>query len=506
MSRVSSDEQAAGYSLGVQEEALNKYCERNEIEIVYRFKEDYSAKNFNRPAFTQFLKFVKENRGKVDCLLFTSWDRFSRNLLDSLEMINRLDSLGIKPIAIEQPLDLRIPENKAMLAMFLVLPEIDNDRRSIKIRGGVRAAMKAGRWARMAPMGYSNARDENNKPIIIQNGQAPIVKKIFEDVSKGIPQSFIRECLKKEGINIARSGLSDLLRNSMYAGLIVVPPFEGEPEQVVKAAYQPIISESLFNKVQDVLNGANRTRNMPNGKNIRPELPLRGHLLCSKCGNNMTGSASKSASGNRHFYYHCNYCSKERFKADAINNAVVEVLNAVTCKNNIDELFKAIVKEKIASEPKKLKMSPDIIKKKIAELDARLNNLQDCMLDKVISIEEYREMVKRYTAERQILEEQMTPEKKEDLILKKKLNDCLNSLKNLGNLYQQADVARKKVIISSIFPGKLIFDGKKCRTEKLNEVISLIINTGADFRQKKPDRRTKITSCPVWWRITESNR
>ena len=74
MSRVSSDEQAKGYSLDVQSEALDGYCKRNQLEVVYTFREDHSAKSFERPAFKEFLEWLKKN--KVDLLLFTSWDRF----------------------------------------------------------------------------------------------------------------------------------------------------------------------------------------------------------------------------------------------------------------------------------------------------------------------------------------------------------------------------------------------------------------------------------------------
>jgi site-specific DNA recombinase len=61
MSRVSSDEQAKGYSLGVQSEALENYCLRNDIEIVYSFREDHSAKSFERPEFKKFLEYLKKN-------------------------------------------------------------------------------------------------------------------------------------------------------------------------------------------------------------------------------------------------------------------------------------------------------------------------------------------------------------------------------------------------------------------------------------------------------------
>ena len=46
MSRVSSDEQAKGFSLGVQFEQLTNYCKRKDIEVVAHYKEDHSAKNF----------------------------------------------------------------------------------------------------------------------------------------------------------------------------------------------------------------------------------------------------------------------------------------------------------------------------------------------------------------------------------------------------------------------------------------------------------------------------
>ena len=74
MSRVSSDEQAKGFSLGVQFEQLTNYCKRKDIEVVAHYKEDHSAKNFNRPEFQNFLRFAKKNKKTIDYLLVTTWD------------------------------------------------------------------------------------------------------------------------------------------------------------------------------------------------------------------------------------------------------------------------------------------------------------------------------------------------------------------------------------------------------------------------------------------------
>ncbi len=106
MSRVSSEEQAQGYSLGVQEESLTRYCEKNNISIIQRVREDHSAKDFNRPEFIKFLTFARKHKGQIDYLLITSCDRFSRNITDAFVMIRTLKNLGITVQAIEQQTDM----------------------------------------------------------------------------------------------------------------------------------------------------------------------------------------------------------------------------------------------------------------------------------------------------------------------------------------------------------------------------------------------------------------
>lgn len=110
--------------------------------VIY---EDFSAKTFQRPAWTQLLvQYKRAKKRSVDLLLFTKWDRFSRNAGDAYQMINILRKLGTYPQAIEQPLDLSIPENKMMLAFYLAAPELENDRRALNTFHGMRRARKEG--------------------------------------------------------------------------------------------------------------------------------------------------------------------------------------------------------------------------------------------------------------------------------------------------------------------------------------------------------------------------
>src|SRR4051812_15814491 len=99
--RVSTDEQAEkGYSQRNQEEVLRRYCEIKSIEVGRVYYEDHSAKTFNRPIWSKILVDLRKNRGQTDLILFTKWDRFSRNTGDAYYMINLLNKFGVEPQAI----------------------------------------------------------------------------------------------------------------------------------------------------------------------------------------------------------------------------------------------------------------------------------------------------------------------------------------------------------------------------------------------------------------------
>lgn len=164
--RVSTDEQAdKGYSQRSQEELLRRYCDINKISIRNVIFEDHSAKTFARPEWKKYLLDLRKHKGRADLVLFLKWDRFSRNAGDAYQMINILRTLGVEPQAIEQPLDLSIPENMMMLAFYLAAPEVENDRRALNVIHGMRRARKEGRYMGLAPIGYVNKTRRRGKKI-----------------------------------------------------------------------------------------------------------------------------------------------------------------------------------------------------------------------------------------------------------------------------------------------------------------------------------------------------
>ena len=490
MCRVSSDEQAKGYSLDDQLEKLTAYCEKNQYQIIYVIREDHSAKSFDRPEWKKWLNLVKKGQLHTDELLITSWDRFSRDLTGSLNMIRYLKSKNITVQAIEQPIDDSIPENLIMHAVYLASPDVDNRRRAIKIKGGIRQALKQGRWIRKALVGYKNARDEDNKPIMVIDPETgPLIRYAFEQLAEGVSQTDLRKELEEKGLKIAKSNFSRLFRREAYMGKITVPANEDEPEMIVESLHEALISEELFYRVQQVLtNGIKQGNKVAKTITRRDELPLRGYLTCSNCGENHTGSRSRGKLGKRYFYYHCNYCRKERYSAPQLNKEVAEMLGKFQVSNNVKNLYSAILKKLLKNSGINSEQEVIKLKQKLQKENARLVNLQDMLADREISSEDYKSMKARYTANINELKtkiEQLNSNKGD---IEKHVNSGLNILQNLRNTYEKATTELKQKILGSIFPEKLSFDGKNCRTPKINSAILLILSISNGFGTNKNEQ------------------
>ena len=321
--RVSTDEQAdKGYSQRDQEERLRKYCELNSLKVRKVIFEDHSAKTFNRPAWTKLLVDLRKHRGQSDLLLFTKWDRFSRNAGDAYQMISTLRRLGVEPQGVEQPLDLSIPENKMMLAFYLAAPEVENDRRALNVFHGMRRAKKEGRWMGMAPIGYVNKINETGKKYIApKEKEADIIKWVFNKIATGnLNTEQIWKLAKEKGLKCGKNNFWETIRNPMYCGKIFIPKFKDEESFLVQGQHEALISEALFYDVQDVLDG--RKKKMRLKMNVDENLPLRGLLICPKCRRMLTGSASQGRRKYYH-YYHCSSSCGFRYRAPEVNESIV---------------------------------------------------------------------------------------------------------------------------------------------------------------------------------------
>jgi site-specific DNA recombinase len=492
--RVSTDEQAdKGYSLQHQEESLRKFCQLNSIDVVELVKEDFSAKTFNRPAFQLVLQKLKSRKLKADFLMFTKWDRFSRNAPDAYGMIATLTNIGVEPQAIEQPLDLNIPENKIMLAFYLAAPEVENDRRALNVTVGMRRAKKDGRWMSTAPKGYSNVTTEDGRKIIKPNQDAPTIKWAFETLLTGKygVEEVRRMCVQK-GVVFTRSRFHQMMREPAYCGRLFVKAYKNEEEQIVKASHEPIVSEALFDGVQEALKG--RRRKVVYQISAKDELPLRGFLTCPRCSGKLTGSASTGGSGIKHFYYHCRLGCKERVKANVVNDAFSDFINGIVFKNAVEFVYSEISDTFFKSKAGDKAANQKALHAEIEKLKERLNKAQQLMLDGQMDMSEYRDIKRNIEPK---VEELLHQQLNFNLIeneYKGYLKKGLCAVKNLGQLFDNSPLNIKQDILRSTIKKNLVFSDEGVRTDGLNELILLCARFDGQCSESENKKRSYFSS------------
>lgn len=490
--RVSTDEQAdKGYSQRNQEEVLRRYCESHSLQIRKVIFEDHSAKTFIRPQWVTYITDLKQKKGKSDGVLFTKWDRFSRNAADAYQMIGLLRTMGVEPQAIEQPLDLSIPENKMMLAFYLAAPEVENDRRALNVIYGMRRAKKEGRWMSTAPYGYINKTAENGRKYIdIKEPEASIMKWAFEEIGKGIVYpNTIRTELNKKGAKLSKSNFWRLIRNPVYCGKIIIPQYKNEETQIVLGQHQPIISEALFYKVQDVLDGNKRKVRSKVQMNTNPAFPLRGFLICPECGRTLTASASKGKGGYYH-YYHCNLGCKCRFKAELVHAEFDKELKRLLPRTSdaLEKLIEAVLAQFHKAYGKSSVENGRQLTDEIRKQSDKITKARELMLSDDLSPEEFKYFKSECEKRIDRLEIDLADQKSNYSSandFQKLFKKAACTVLQLDGLYASSDTIRKRAIISSIFPEKLIFDGKGYRTPRVNEAIRLIRSLDKGFRGNK---------------------
>jgi site-specific DNA recombinase len=496
--RVSTDEQAdKGYSQRNQEEVLKKYCSINRFTVRKIIFEDHSAKTFNRPQWAGLLADLKKHKGRTDLVLFTKWDRFSRNAGDAYQMINTLRKLGVEPQAIEQPLDLSVPENKMMLAFYLAAPEVENDRRALNVLHGMRRARKEGRWMGPAPFGYENKITETGRKYIAPyEPEAAVIRWVFNELAAGRQSVFsVWEEARLKGLKCSKNTLWLIIRNPVYCGKILVSKYKDEETQYVKGQHEGIISESLFYEVQDILDGK---RKIYKTKKESQELQLRGFLICPKCGKILTGSASKGRK-ERYFYYHCVSPCNTRFKVQNANKLFLKVLMKFTPRPGMKEAYRAVLEKAYQSITAGEREDLKLLKSDLDQIQNKIAKARELLLAGDLDAADYKTIKQEGEEKINVLEARLfntpAPERNPSDILDK----ALKVLCQLDQLYEEGDLKRKRNIIGSIFPEKLTFNGFYYRTTRINEAVRLIYSLDADLTEKEngqPEENFKL-SIPV---------
>ena len=219
-----------------------------------------------------------------------------------------------------------------MFGIKTVTAKYQIDLMSESIKRSLQEKVENGGYPRSAPFGYLNAGQK--QPIIPDPQLSPIVKEIFELFATGKYSLLsLRNELKRRGLfigqskyKISKSNIHKMLKNKVYCGYV---PFKGT---IYSGNHKAIIEESLFDQVQDVLNGRSRPTRVNTYR-----YTYSGFLICGECGHSITAEKKK----NRYVYYRCTHarygCTNTRshIQEDVFDDQFYDLL--ATLKVNPDQ-------------------------------------------------------------------------------------------------------------------------------------------------------------------------
>ena len=278
-----------------------------------------------------------------------------------------------------------------------------------------------------------------------------------------------------------------MLRNPVYIGKIRLRATKDEGELFVKGLHEPIVDNETFINVQDILDGRRKKNNLAKIHKSKPELPLRGFLVCPRCGTKLTGSASKGHGG-LYYYYHCVKGCKERHRANLVNEKFMSLLGSIQPNEDALNLYNIILKDVLSENEKGRKESAASVQTEMGKIKDRINSLQDKLADNQINISDYTSARQRYDVQLRELQQKLVNMVQLNKDIYEQLTNSFSFLKDLPSRFLDAGLEAQQRIIGSIFPGKLFFSENKVRTSKVNEVVTLFASIGAPFGRNKKGR------------------
>mgnify|MGYP003706122189 CR=1 FL=1 len=192
-------------------------------------------------------------------------------------------------------------------------------------------------------------------------------------------------------------------------------------------------------------------------KSFNKKLFLRGHLRCSKCGGNRTGSASTSKTGKKHYYYHCSSkrSCNERFRAELANSKFEDYLKQFDIRPEVKRLFVEILKNQFSEFETESFNQIKSIKDEIDIIEKNKNILLDKLIEGVISDVIFNKKEKEYIHRINNLEVDLSNLNDYENDLKDFINFAIELMTNINKMINFNDEVTLPKFISSIFEDKL---------------------------------------------------
>ncbi|WHX79089.1 recombinase family protein [Priestia flexa] len=383
--RVSTEEQASeGYSINAQLQTLRQYANLYNWEIADEYvDEGISGKNITgRPAMQRLVADVEHD--KFQAVLVWKISRLSRNMLDTLTLLDKFEDFGVKFISYSENFDTGSPIGRLVVQLMASIAEMERNTLSENVKLGMKQRALEGSWNGGVIFGY----DSIEKELVINKEEAEVVRMIFTLYSQGKGLKAIANQLNKNGYRTKRdrhfsiNGVATILDNPVYNGKISWLKVENWDKKrrrgrndnpiLVEGQHEAIINDELWILVQS----RRKSKSFKQRQSNEPFL-LSSILRCPDCGQGMVPSITtytlSDGTKRKHRYYVCSdfhnkgsaACKANSVKAyDAENALFHRIESFLSNKQKFEETINSLTKDSIESIK--------ILKKELEETDSKL--------------------------------------------------------------------------------------------------------------------------------------
>lgn len=245
---------------------LIESCQDMELIEVYGDKGISGLHKDNRPEFLRMLKDCEE--GKIDVVMTKSISRFSRNMSECMEAVNRLKELGIEVIFEKEKINSSDPNSELFFNILSALAQEESNSISMNIKWSNDRRNSEGKPSRVCGYGYRKKPDDKSQWVIYEP-EAKRVRLAFNMAYEGHTNQEIVDALnefeRSEGTEFIwkRHQIYNLFRNEIYKGDILTPKHvkldyksgkvirnQGEREQyLIEEHHEAIVPREVFDTV-----------------------------------------------------------------------------------------------------------------------------------------------------------------------------------------------------------------------------------------------------------------
>ena len=419
-----------------QKALLTSFIEsKDDMEPVSLFCDNgRTGTDFDRPQFEKMMDEVR--KGRIDCIVVKDLSRFGRDYLTVGDYISRVfPFLGVRFISVNDGFDSSNPLDIDSLdtSFRTLIYDLYSRDLSRRVKSAKKARAERGAFlSPYAPYGYVKDPEDKNH-LLVDTEAAEVIRRIFQMAADGAKPWQIAAALNGDGVSSPKnykveagctrtpwrsiqeenfwtaSLVAKFLRDERYIGKTVfgkrsrdivgsthTVKISRNDWVIVPDRHEAIVSEALFEKAQSVMREYREYEAASSSGN-----PLKRKVICGVCGHAMQRDNKKNAS------YCCGTkrlntgfdCSEDRIPESDILEAVVDTIQVYAqYAVSIDRLLQTRQAQRVLDR-KQAQRRLQTLQSRKAQLDERLQDLYERLVEGEISRESFAAQKKALTAQ-----------------------------------------------------------------------------------------------------------